>query len=167
MLDLAEFQKEAHALSVAKGWYEGVDLADPCVKETKIALIHSELSEALECIREGDLALRFEETGKPCGLPSELADVVIRVLDFCEAFELGAIDGLDPTLNVEQGLITPLQAGAFIYMAHKQLAHGRIGDATQTCYNLAACYGFDLNHAVQLKHSFNATRPHRHGGKAL
>ena len=25
----------------------------------------------------------YEENGKPCGIPSELADVVIRIFDFC------------------------------------------------------------------------------------
>lgn len=50
-----------------------------------IALMHSELSEALEDIRDGKCvsALTFRETdGKPEGVPSELADVLIRVCHF-------------------------------------------------------------------------------------
>ena len=27
----------------------------------------------------------YEDGDKPCGIPSELADVVIRILDFCES----------------------------------------------------------------------------------
>lgn len=68
-----------------------------------IALIHSELSEALEDHRNGKLpgdmwyegkhGQAFDEQVspdffylgllKPCGIPSEMADVIIRVLHFC------------------------------------------------------------------------------------
>jgi NTP pyrophosphatase (non-canonical NTP hydrolase) len=68
----------------------------------EIALMHSELSEALEEHRAGRLPDAFfyslkdgrvfdrpEDAGldrldlKPCGIPVELADVLIRVFDFC------------------------------------------------------------------------------------
>ncbi len=48
-----------------------------------IALMHSELSEALEDIRKSRWETSYEESGKPCGVPSELADVVIRLMHFC------------------------------------------------------------------------------------
>jgi len=53
-----------------------------------IALMHSELSEALEDIRNGRgmSVLEYEATPnglKPIGVPSELADVVIRIFHFC------------------------------------------------------------------------------------
>lgn len=59
----------------------------------KIALIHSEVSEALEDVRNGDMEESsivtdnpvYDSKGiairKPVGFPSELADIVIRVLD--------------------------------------------------------------------------------------
>lgn len=64
----------------AHGWYDDkVPTTDHVL--AKIALVHSELSEAVECVREGQLEETKEESGKPVGLPSELADVAIRLMN--------------------------------------------------------------------------------------
>ncbi len=48
-----------------------------------IALMHSELSEALEDVRNVKWEMVLDEKGKPTGVPSELADTVIRIFHFC------------------------------------------------------------------------------------
>lgn len=56
----------------------------------KIALIHSEASEMLECYRggPGEMAARFGPTGKPEGFLAEAADVLIRIGDLIGAMGL-------------------------------------------------------------------------------
>lgn len=78
---MKQWQDAAHGLSREKGWYEGAE--EPTAERiaAKLALIHSEVSEALEDVRNDNMTLTICAGGKPCGLPSELADVVIRVLD--------------------------------------------------------------------------------------
>lgn len=80
---LNELRDEAHSIACSKGF------ADANVPE-RIALMHSELSEALEDHRKGKAPWDEwkEDSGKPCGVPSEIADVIIRALDFCGAFRI-------------------------------------------------------------------------------
>lgn len=129
---LNDLRDEATAIAKAHGF------TDSSVGED-IALMHSELSEALEDYRQGHAAtdLWYEEPGhsnvkcksmlikledgsfdlknprKPCGIPSEIADVIIRALHFC----------------------------------------GK--------------HGIDIESAVREKMFYNESRPFKHGGKKL
>lgn len=160
-----QLKKDIHALARTKGWYEDRDLQDARTMGAMCALIHSEVAEALECIRRGDLAARLEGA-KPCGLPSEIADVVIRTLDTVEAFGLQC----DP---IEAGDLGPvkdtsaLTAGYRLNCMHTLVCKGAFTQLIELCYDMAWHYDIDLDAAVQLKHAYNTTRPHRHGGKAL
>ncbi len=132
-LFLKHFQKEVHERAKEKGWY------NPPKSDLEVmALIHSEISEAVEELRSKEEKpylyqeqLITYENGhavnrevkvepsdvywvshtKPLGLASELADAVIRILDYCE------------------------------------------------------WKGIDLEEAIKLKHAYNKTRPYRHGKK--
>jgi len=65
---------------------------------TALMLIVTELAEAMEDVRDDPHfpnEWTCESNGKPCGFPSELADVIIRVLDTAGEFGIdieGAVD---------------------------------------------------------------------------
>src|SRR5690606_29989679 len=79
-VSLNKLRDEVHAIAKEKGWWD-----QPREFGTVLALVHSEVSEALEAYRNGRDANEryYREDGKPEGVPSELADVIIRVLDAC------------------------------------------------------------------------------------
>jgi hypothetical protein len=67
-----------HGLSVEGGWWSGPDADHPLVVPTKLALIHSEISEGLEGHRKNRAD---EHLPHHSSLAVELADAVIRIGD--------------------------------------------------------------------------------------
>ena len=92
-LTLDELQEQSHRIAVEHGWWE---------KERNIgeilALIHSEISEALEEYRTyGLVTVRFASDGKPEGFFVELADAIIRIADVFEHYGVG----MEPILRLK------------------------------------------------------------------
>jgi NTP pyrophosphatase (non-canonical NTP hydrolase) len=83
-LTLEDIINECYATAKLKGWHNESEYS-PRTFGDIIALCHSELSEALEQFRDGHIVteIYFDEGEKPEGVPIELADVLIRIFDYC------------------------------------------------------------------------------------
>lgn len=88
---ISEIQKEVHQNSIDHGFWED----EPNFGE-KMMLIVSEVAEAFEHYREGqDIIEVFYVRGeKPDGVPIELADIIIRVLDLAERYNMNMEDAI-------------------------------------------------------------------------
>jgi len=88
-MTIKELIYDAHKTAVLKGWWQGkarspLDIA---------ALIHSEISEFVECVRKPDPKDKDHgwhidlgsEGPTPVGPAVELADAIIRIADYCGA----------------------------------------------------------------------------------
>ena len=83
-LTVQQLVRDSYRVSESKGWHS-ISATIP----ERFCLMHSEISEALEDYRSGRVYNQIywespeAKHPKPCGIPIELADVVIRIADFC------------------------------------------------------------------------------------
>lgn len=203
-MKMNKFAAEVHQNAVEHGWWD----EERSFGEI-IALCHSELSEALEeyrakrpmvyfvvemddgkggtylAIREDIISEEDFAGEKPEGIAVELADCIIRILDWYGK------EGLDTdALLLEAGIITmcdlptPVYGSFvdFIALLHNLLSMAyacwcNASGISASALRLAKCIreimawakenGVDMEHILDMKHEYNKGRPYRHGGKAL
>ena len=189
----------SHQISVDKGWQE----TERTYHEDTI-LFHSELSEALEDYRanrglndlyfeikltggekiEGDEALveALKKDGtlkdaKPCGIPIELADFLIRLCQFCGtkglagpfAFSMQCVDVNVPTSLPELLAVCHRDVSdAYEYwQARTEYNDNLLSKAAYRIVRFCETNKIDIEKAIALKEAFNRMRPHKHGGKKI
>jgi hypothetical protein len=84
-MNINEIAKECYLISCDHGFHDADDLGRSLPE--KIALMHSELSEALESWRNHEEPF-FMRDGKPEGWGVELADCIIRIFDTMVMYKL-------------------------------------------------------------------------------
>lgn len=185
---LAQMTAEVVENNTAKGWYENC-----ATFPEAMALLHSEVSEALDAWRRWglkdatgnmDLAVtagrKPVSQAKPEGVGSEFADIFIRLLD--DAWLFGQIN-----LEMEAGNVYHLATGGS-FPANMNKLHDLISMASHTAAagtdsiiplgtrlaavlvflrRLCEIYGIDLVAEYEKKMAFNRTRPYRHGDKRI
>lgn len=82
---IADTQELCYSLAKHAGWHDNIDYTDVREVATKLALIHSEVSEALEGVRKGKMDDHLPHRS---ALEVELADAAIRIFDLAGALGL-------------------------------------------------------------------------------
>ena len=195
MMKLNKFAQAVHENAVKHGWWD-----EERTFGEIIALCHSELSEALEELRTNRPMMYFVETNgfvvtdmserkdeKPEGIAVELADCIIRVLDYFgkEELDVDALmqEAMKAVMCDVPGRIYAATLGDCISRWHLllSLAYSCWCEASGThasALRMARCVceilawgkvtdGVDFEMILDIKHEYNKTRPYRHGGKAL
>ena len=179
-----------HENAVAHGWWEK-ERSFPEI----IALIHSELSEALEEFRNGKPLFYYnidECDGLPCspilegkhicenvnctkgrkpeGVAVELADCIIRILDYCGRHKLD----IEEALSIRRAGNDTYSLPELVAACHYAISKAYIPQS-DCIYGFAECISLikfwcvendiDIDYVIRLKHEYNKSRPYRHGGK--
>jgi NTP pyrophosphatase (non-canonical NTP hydrolase) len=230
-MNITALSNEVYEINVANGWYE----ADRTFAEG-IALLHSEVSEALEAYRlhgvadhttialtplsmkipqVQDILVRAEArlhaalnegrgitrenaaippeewkilaaagVAKPEGVGSELADVMIRVLDESRRQNIDLEAAMVAHVGPPERLVADTSLPSHLAGLHYNIS--RLYLAVSTGVNaapdqlawifsyiahllvgIAKHHGIDLEYEIDRKLAYNQTRGHKHGGKLL
>lgn len=187
---LAQMTAEIREVNIAKGWRPAEGGPGGNTWGDYIALLHSEISEALEAYRdhrladatevctseggEGGCDIHGREPIKPEGVGSELADVLIRLLDMCDVFRI-KLREMDPADSDASGMES---FGDYLTWLHyltaetigpecPQSASSSFSELLQAVCVVATRHGIDLDAEYERKLAFNRTRSFRHGGRHL
>jgi NTP pyrophosphatase (non-canonical NTP hydrolase) len=165
--ELNALAQEIHKNAAAHGWWE----TNPEFPEIA-ALCHSELSEALTEYRNGKPMLCCVD-GKPEGIAVELADCVMRILDYCAWRKID----IDEALSVRQsvtddfGALPELIAECHyrLSMAYKEVEPRSLylAEIINLIRRWCAGNAVVIEEVIRAKHEYNKTRPYRHGGKIV
>jgi NTP pyrophosphatase (non-canonical NTP hydrolase) len=192
-MTLRVMAKQVEEVNRDKGWY---DKKVPFAQA--LALLHEEAAEAGHAWRQwgfadmtpaqGDpvvdgsrpgekpgLYMRGYQLPKPEGVASELADVLIRWLDYDTRFKMLGIEYLEGSTGVfalDEDFLTNINTlhGLIARVSWAQEAGyespaGAFASVLQFAMELADDCGYDLEAEYMRKLAYNKTRPYQHGNR--
>lgn len=188
-----EFAADVHQVAVDHGWWEKA----PSFVDV-IVMCHTELSEAVEAYRKGcpmvycearETNAACEDPGcagidclkefpgrKPEGVAVEMADCILRILDWSAAsgVDIDAVIGFTPsyydvirTIARCHYLISQAYVQTTVLVGSAPTANSRLLMCLESIMDWASTHDVDMEAILRAKHEYNKTRPYRHGGKAL
>jgi NTP pyrophosphatase (non-canonical NTP hydrolase) len=191
-LTLGQITAEVREVNIAHGWRPADGGPGENTWGDYIALLHSEIGEALEAYRDHRLADatkpicgRAAAGGEPCpehgpskpeGVGSEFADVLIRLVDMKAVFGLAAFDPDEPLSEVPPAagpLFVLRSFGDHLTWLHfhvSQMWPSAVIEAPIVLSILVAIaqkYDIDLDAEYRRKIAYNYTRPYQHGGRTV
>ena len=89
---LNAYRDLCHEIAKSKGWYDGP--GERNIGE-QLMLVVTEVAEAMEDLRDGKMAISYDENRKPTGFPIEIADVMIRLFDLAGYLRIDIDDAVD------------------------------------------------------------------------
>ena len=115
---------------------------------------------------------------KPCGIPSELADVVIRIAQYCGTNKVNLpswMANISIRVWPREYLRGLVDFEVFIRYAHKLVAavendasqHERFAWCVKYVADFCASNKVDLDSTIAEKMGYNKTREYRHGGRKI
>ena len=142
-------------------WYE--------YKNENGEIVTSDSKYSFQSFIDGSIRYEHEKrlTGKPCGIPSELADVVIRALDMAYEYDYSlSIDELRKSNSVSfEEIISNIHYFISMMFYYNDLSY--LDLVISTCFMISNEKGINLEQQIKDKIEYNKTRPIKHGGKRL
>ncbi len=160
--------EDIHKNAVEHGWWEGNRTFGEI-----IALCHSEMSEALEEYRKGKKLseIYFEKAGKPEGISVELADCIIRILDYFgyikidyKIYPVSIIEFKEINYDFAE-FVTRTQL--YISKAYELNSLSYLKGAVEYIFEYLTYFDIPIIEIINLKHAFNKTRSYKHGNKVI
>lgn len=182
---LNDLVAESFKIATEKGWHESERSlsAITLLMQSEVAEVveeyrkHKGINEIWYEVHRSEGGIDFTTIGgpgdKPCGIPVEIADMVIRVADYCgkKGYDLETLYNQTPepkyTPDFEEWLARINFALSQAWAGILPSTEFWLAMSVRYAFEAATAGSIELWDVIDEKANFNRTRPRRHGGKKI